>query len=78
MADPLPKGLNGVGTVLAEVAVGAVIAMWWFWPPSSGLGFLVAPAIALGGFLVLFIAIGLAWHEKRDGSRPPGEAGYRA
>ena len=75
MANPLPKGLNAVGTVLAELALGAIIAMWWFYPPSSGLGFLFAPAIALGSFLVLLIAIGLVWPKKRDESTPPGDAG---
>jgi hypothetical protein len=75
MANPLPKGLNTVGTVLAELAIGAIIAMWWFFPPTSGLGFLIAPAIALGSSFVLFIAIGLLWPKKRDESVPPGDAG---
>lgn len=76
MTNPLPKGVNAVGTVLAELAVGAVIATWWFYPPSSGLGFFVAPAIALGAFFVLFIAIGLLWPKNaNDDSGPSGDAG---
>lgn len=74
MADPLPIKLKAIGTVLAELAIGAVTAIWWLYPPSSGLGVLIAPAIALGAFFVLFIVIGLLWTKRRDGSRPSDEA----
>src|SRR4051812_32825538 len=61
MERTVPKLLEAVGTVLAELAIGLVPLLWWLFPPQSGLGFLVAPAIAISAFLVLFMLVGMCW-----------------
>jgi hypothetical protein len=66
MGSTLPKGLNTVGTILAEIAIGSIPLLWWFFPPTSGMGFLIAPAIALGAFFIVFILIGLVWPKRRS------------